>query len=144
MNFYGLILSDTDLWLLSGLALCVAWLVSHRLAIGRENHNRLLAASAAFRTTFNADISEVANPARLPEVYVYLAQRFPAHDAAVKEFAAYLPQRRRCRLTKDWAAYGKDINELRQRYNTVSGHPEAETRRQLAVERLKKVVAHGL
>ena len=104
MNFYGINLSDRDLWLLGGLGLCLTWLISHRLAIWRENHNRLLAASAIFRTTFNTDIAEVANPARLPEIYVYLAQKFPAHDAAVKEFAAHLPRRRRCRLAIDWAA----------------------------------------
>ena len=144
MNFYGLNLSDRDLWLLSALGVCLAWLVPHRLAIRRENQNRLLAASVVFRNTINTDISEVANPARLPDIYVYLAQKFPAHDAAVREFATYLSRRRRCRLLNDWAAYGNDINELRQRYNTISGHPEAESRRRLAVERLRKVVAHGL
>lgn len=101
------------------------------------------AACAAFRAAFSTDISKVANPALTPTIYVFLARKFPTHEAAVREFSIQLTGVRRSSLGKDWDAYGNSTNDIRQRYSDEAGHAEAERRRQLAVERLKKVVAHG-
>ncbi len=116
---------------------------THRLSLWREKQARQAAACADFRAVFNTDIAEIANPARLPDIYVYLARRFPMHDAAVRELSTQLPWFRRKSLAKDWAAYGNSIDDIRQRYSDEAGHAEAIVRRHLAVERLEKVVTHG-
>ena len=143
MNLFGIILNSTDLGLLAIAGACLAWFVPHRLSVSRERRARCVAACANFRAAFNADISEISSPARLPDIYVYLAKRFPTHDAAVRELSTHAGWFSRKRLTKDWAAYGNSIADLRQRYSDEAGYTEAEKRRSLAVERLKKVVAHS-
>lgn len=100
-------------------------------------------AAANFRATFYTDIAEISSTARFPEIYVYLAQKFLTHDAAVQEFSIHISCIKRKRLAEDWAAYGNSIDDIRQRYSDEAGHPEAKERRRLAVERLRNVAAHG-
>lgn len=122
-----------------------AALIGGFLLLYVHRRNRLAAASSVFRAAFNTDIAEIANPSRLPDdkVYVFLAQHFSAHKAAILEFSAYLNSRARCRLIKDWSTYASSTDEIRQRYDALSGTAEAEARRKLAVERLQKIVSHG-
>lgn len=145
MDFFWIDLSDRDLWLLGAAGVCFTWLVSHALAFWRDSFRRLTKARIAFRSALNPDIAEVASPSRIPDdkVYVFLASNFHKHNAAVLEFSAHLGGFKQRSLTKDWAAYASNIEEIRQRYDALSGTSEASVRRALAVSRLKKIVSHG-
>ena len=144
MNVFGIVLGSSDLWLLAVVGAGLALLIPHRLQLWRERNTRLLVAKGKFRDAFNIDIGEVSNSARLPSIYVYLAQRFPKHCAAVNELAAHLGPLRRRRLCRDWQAYAGDTNDIRNRYADESSYASETAGRKLAVDRLKKVVAHGI
>ena len=145
MRILGIDLSDGDLWLLGLFGACLALLVPHRLAVSRDSRARTAQAVGGFRVAFNTDIAEIANSSRIPDnlVYVHLARRFPVHAVAVSEFGHHLGFFARRRLAEDWSAYANTVDEIRQRYDALSGTPEAEARRKLAVERLQSIVSHG-
>ena len=86
MNLFGIILNSTDLGLLAIAGACLAWFVPHRLSVSRERRARCVAACANFRAAFNADISEISSPARLPDIYVYLAKGSPRMTLLFESF----------------------------------------------------------
>lgn len=145
MKILGIELSDGDLWLLGLLGACLALLVPHLLAVSRASREQTAEAKAGFRAAFNTDIAEIANSSRIPDnlVYVHLARRFSVHAAAVNNLGNHLGFFARRRLAEDWSAYANSVDEIRQRYDALSGTTEAEARRKLAVERLQTIVSHG-
>ena len=129
------------MWLLGVAGTALVLLLTHRLTGGRDRRRALDDAKQALRSTFLNDIAEVANPARLPEFYVHLANRFPPHFAAVQELMSHLGPLGRHRLQKAWRSYGASTAELQHRYSSAGvTHAEEKRRRALAVERLDAII----
>lgn len=108
MNFYGIALGESDLWLLAAAGACAAWFIPHRLSFWRERRARLAAAAASFRATI--DPSVFAGLRGHP-LHGALIQAFPKHLAAAHEFRRYLGPIDRWRFRKAWRTYHGDSEE---------------------------------
>ncbi len=96
MNVFGVTLSRTDLWLLGGVGLCLAWLVPQWLAVAKEKQTVSRAAAAKLRGAFSPALARLEN-ARLhdsthdvPDVDGLLQNQFEALAAAVEEFRPHV------------------------------------------------------
>ena len=117
MNFFGIFLNPTDLWLLASAGACLAWFIPHRLAVGREKSNRLKAASDKFRSTVLTTLSglypiptEWPKDESIANIINLFKSKFPALQAAVIEFSKTLPWYKRFFFMRAWRTYrlGKD------------------------------------
>ena len=92
MNLFGIEIGVTHLWLLSVAGVCVAWLVVHRLAVGRERASRQAAACAAFRSALLTALGSIyPTPNPWPEnITVFLKSRFDALQTATQVFRPFV------------------------------------------------------
>lgn len=86
MNIFGIILSGTDLWLLTVAGGCLAWFVPHLLVIAREKRTRSRVAADNLRGVFNEALAFLEK-ARLhgsdldrPDASKFLRDAFVSHD----------------------------------------------------------------
>ena len=119
MNVFGIILDSTGLWLLAAAGTCLAWLITHRLAISRERRSAFRAASIKFRSTVLTTLTGLypvqSNwPSNEFKIIDVLKERFSVLQAAVAEFRQQLPLTKRWMFDRAWKIYrlGKDGREI--------------------------------
>jgi len=105
MNIFGIILSGTDLWLLAGVGLCLAWLVPHRLSLARGRRANFIKASAAFRAVFTEFLSNISNEQVTRQVQAHVLAANPKHVLAAEEFQLHLNRWDSARFAKAWQQY---------------------------------------
>ena len=129
MNFFGITLDGTDLWLLAIAGASLAWLIPHRLSISRERQSSFRAAAVKFRSAVLGTLSGLYPiPAHWPgsgnAVDQTLRAAFPALQTAVTEFKDSLPRRHRRAFDQAWFIYrlGSDGREIdKQCYHQYMG-----------------------
>jgi len=123
MNLFGILLSNTDLWLLAIAGACVAWLIPHRLTLSREKEARHVAACQKFQSTILTELSGLYPlptewPKRDIQIIDILKAKLPTLQASVTEFANVLPWYKRYFFLKAWRTYrlGKDGRDIDHQY----------------------------
>ncbi len=123
MNLFGILLSNTDLWLLAIAGACLAWLIPHRLAYWRECEARRVAACAKFQSTILSELVGLYPvptewPTNKLAIIEILEAKFPTLQAAVTEFVNALPWHKRYFFLKAWHIYrlGKDGRDIDHQY----------------------------
>ena len=110
MNIFNLDLSTTDLWLLSGVAACLTWLVPHRLSLSREIRSARRSAGIRFRSSILEAMSGLyPAPTSWPKeklnIIKELEGRFPTLQTAVADFSPHLPPHKKWLLQRAWKIY---------------------------------------
>jgi hypothetical protein len=115
MNFFGIFLSDRELWLLGAAGACCTLLISHRLSLWREKKARYIAAASSLRASFAAHLSSlrVGSGRTAGHLLAALIKDFPMHATEMKKFKPFVFYKNRAAYEKACQEYAEIVTTRR-------------------------------